>query len=125
MCRDAERAKDVLQEAFLRAWRFPKTPGEPDDFRPWLYRIMLNLIRDHYRRQRRAREVQSLGVTSYNAAEEAERRYEKSTLAQALQKLSRSDQEVIYLRFFDDASSKQLARILGAPEVAVRVRLHR
>src|SRR6476619_5549219 len=49
-----EEARDVCQEAFLRAYRaLPGFKGQAK-FSSWLYRIALNLCRDWIRRQRRA-----------------------------------------------------------------------
>src|SRR3954471_3692564 len=49
-----EEARDVCQEAFLRALRaLPGFKGQAE-FCSWLYRITLNLCRDWIRRQRRA-----------------------------------------------------------------------
>src|SRR5262247_4643823 len=49
-----EDARDVSQEAFLRAYRaLPGFKGQAK-FSSWLYRIALNLCRDWIRRQRRA-----------------------------------------------------------------------
>src|SRR5687767_7812674 len=48
-----EEARDVSQEAFLRAYRaLPGFKGEAK-FSSWLYRITLNLCRDWIRKQRR------------------------------------------------------------------------
>src|SRR5580765_695506 len=53
-----EEARDVVQEAFLRAFRgLPGFKGQAK-FSSWLYRITLNLCRDWIRRQRRAPVVQ-------------------------------------------------------------------
>jgi RNA polymerase sigma-70 factor (ECF subfamily) len=49
-----EEARDVCQEAFLRAFRaLPGFKGQAK-FSSWLYRITLNLCRDWMRRQKRA-----------------------------------------------------------------------
>src|SRR3954454_21587015 len=49
-----EDARDVCQEAFLRAFRaLPGFKGQAK-FSSWLYRITLNLCRDWMRRQKRA-----------------------------------------------------------------------
>src|SRR3954449_3632161 len=54
-----EEARDVCQEAFLRAFRaLPGFKGQAK-FSSWLYRITLNLCRDWIRRQRRAPVVQA------------------------------------------------------------------
>src|SRR4026209_1627484 len=49
-----DEARDVCEEAFLRAFRaLPGLKGQAK-FSSWLYRITLNLCRDWIRRQRRA-----------------------------------------------------------------------
>src|SRR6187397_3457708 len=49
-----EEARDLVQEAFLRAYRSLGGFRGDAKFSSWLYRITLNLCRDWIRRQRRA-----------------------------------------------------------------------
>src|SRR4029434_8295502 len=49
-----EDARDVTQEAFLRAYRGLRSFRGDAKFSSWLYRITLNLCRDWIRRERRA-----------------------------------------------------------------------
>src|ERR1044072_3900980 len=53
-----EDARDVVQEAFLRAYRGLRGFKGQAKFSSWLYRITLNLCRDWIRRERRAPLVQ-------------------------------------------------------------------
>src|ERR1051326_6826146 len=53
-----EDARDVVQEAFLRAFRGLKGFKGEAKFSSWLYRITLNLCRDWMRRERRAPLIQ-------------------------------------------------------------------
>src|SRR4029077_9754009 len=53
LVRDYSVAQDIVQEAFVRVWLSPRTPREMSGFRPWLYRTIVNLARDHQRRQSR------------------------------------------------------------------------
>src|SRR5215470_19040900 len=53
-----EDARDVVQEAFLRAFRGLRGFRGDAKFSSWLYRITLNLCRDWSRRERRAPIVQ-------------------------------------------------------------------
>jgi RNA polymerase sigma-70 factor (ECF subfamily) len=50
-----ELAPDVLQEALIRAWRELPTLRDPDRFRIWVRRIVVNLSRDALRARRRSR----------------------------------------------------------------------
>ena len=40
--RDAERAQDAVQQAFLLAWRELPRLRDPDRFGPWLHRLLVN-----------------------------------------------------------------------------------
>jgi RNA polymerase sigma-70 factor (TIGR02960 family) len=50
-----DEAEDLVQETFLRAWRFRDrfTAGTGPGLRPWLYRIATNACMDHHRRRKR------------------------------------------------------------------------
>jgi RNA polymerase sigma-70 factor, ECF subfamily len=125
LTRDAELAGEIVQEAFVRAWQSSKSPHELPAFRRWLYRIIVNLVRDEQRRRRRLVTGAPIVAAVEDPVHAAESNFELSTLAAAFTRLTPRDQEVIYLRYLGDSSFKELAHILGKPEVAVRVSLHR
>lgn len=63
----ADEAGDIVQEAFRRVFvSLPKFRREKpgDSFRGWLYRIAMNLIRDHFRRQ--SHEPRGVGGLSHD-----------------------------------------------------------
>ena len=67
-----EDARDVVQEAFLRAYRGLRGFKGEAKFSSWLYRITLNLCRDWIRRERRAPVVQvPEGVDPVDLADDA------------------------------------------------------
>ncbi len=51
--RDREEAKDLSQEAFLRAFIHLKDFDQRASFYTWFYRILVNLCLDHHRRAKR------------------------------------------------------------------------
>jgi RNA polymerase sigma-70 factor (ECF subfamily) len=51
--RDAELARDAVQEAMVRAWRDLPGLRDPDRFDAWLHRLMMNSCLDAARRRRR------------------------------------------------------------------------
>jgi len=56
---------------------------------------------------------------------EAERRAIDESLANALRSLTLGERQAIYLRYFEDQSFAETARILRRPSVSVRVVVHR
>lgn len=50
-CRNHEDAKDVSQEAFIKAFKTIKNFRRESLFFTWFYRILMNLCRDHLRRK--------------------------------------------------------------------------
>jgi len=127
---DADAAQDVAQEAFVRAFqqldRFD--PARP--FRPWVLRITRNLARNH--RRSLGRYVAALQRAGWaaprsSASAEAEQlgAQETQALWDAVRRLSRQEQEVIYLRYMLELSVNETAEVLDVPAGTVKSRLSR
>lgn len=125
LVRDYAVAQEIVQEAFVRVWLSPRTPRALGAFRPWLYKTIVNLARDHQRRQGRWLRLRFGRAISADPLELAERRQTDAQLADAVRGLSRREQEAVYVRFFEDASYAEVARIIGARPGAARVLVHR
>src|SRR5947208_9042643 len=97
--KDQGVAEEIVQEAFLRALLSRRTPREMPEFRRWLYRIVLNLVREHHRRQTRWRRLRLRPEPVLDPEREAERRIGDAEMANALRYLSPREREAIYLRF--------------------------
>src|SRR6185295_7908670 len=95
-----EEARDICQEAFLRAFRgLPAFRGQAK-FSSWLYRITLNLCRDWIRRERRtplvqgADELESIELTGVQPAESIEDLVARRDLTRAVERaMSRLSEE--------------------------------
>ncbi|HEX4959729.1 MAG TPA: RNA polymerase sigma factor [Thermoanaerobaculia bacterium] len=121
---DREEARDLVQEAFLRAARQPA--AVPEGAQPeeaWLVRTLVNLCRDRFRR---------LGVRS-RAAEEIRRdereaasghpeeaAVARATVQAALARLSPRRRAVVVLHELEGVAVREVARLLGVTEVTVR-----
>ena len=134
-CGNDEDACDVVQRAFLNAYRKIGEFKGDAAFSTWLYRIAFNEAVS-YRRERR-RPAVSLEMSDDGARpalEPAERidpaaRLEseetQKKVQQALDLLSDEDRQVILLRDLQGHSYEEIAEILGIPQGTVRSRLHR
>jgi RNA polymerase sigma-70 factor, ECF subfamily len=129
-----DEAREVTQEAFLKAFRHLPSFKEEARFSSWLYQIALNLCRDRLRR-RRGREFVSLDAVAEAAP--AAFRAEPSALdlveaqdlsraiASAVETLSEEQREVVVLKEYQGLTFPEIAEVLGVPVSTVKTRLYR
>lgn len=121
-------AEDLTQQTFLKAlesigsyrWR-----GLP--FSSWLFRIAHNQTVDYYRKRSKEQNIpldETRALASDDPASLAEQRITLSQLAVACQQLTEAQREVIYLRFGNEMSVAETAKIMGKREGAVKVLQH-
>jgi RNA polymerase sigma-70 factor (ECF subfamily) len=125
LVRDDTVAQDIVQEAFVRVWLSPRTPREISAFRPWLYKTVVNLVRDHHRRRNRWARLRFGRAESADPMDVAERNQWDAALGNAIRALSRREQEAVYVRFFEDAPFDEVGRIIGVRAGTARVLVHR
>ena len=130
-----EDARDVCQEAFLRAFRaLPGFKGQAK-FSSWLYRITLNLCRDWIRRQRRAPVSQmpeDVDVAEIVAAdgpvesiEDLVARRELSAVVEvAMAGLPEEQRTAIILKEYHGMTFQEIAELQGCPLSTVKTRLY-
>jgi RNA polymerase sigma-70 factor (ECF subfamily) len=127
-----EDARDVVQEAYIRAWRgIGKFRGEAQ-FSTWMYRITANAATTHVKRRRRHRaeslddvaEPSDTRIESQPAAM-AESAASLDRLAAALDELPPKLRSVVVLKDVYDLPHESIADELGISVTAAKVRLHR
>jgi RNA polymerase sigma-70 factor (ECF subfamily) len=126
--RDEELAREITQHTFFRLHGARGDFHQGSRVRPWLLTIAMNLVREHWRRQKRRPHVDldldtRAAPTPEKSALELEQRSE--AVHAALAKLPSSQREVVELHYFEERPYKEVAEILGTSEGAVRVRAHR
>lgn len=126
---DADDAKDIAQDAFLRAWKHLGTFDSQRSLRPWLLSIAANLARN--RRRSAGRYFAALTRAfrerplSADVEEQSAQSFQAAELWKAVQKLNLLDQQIIYLRYFLELSVGETAQVLAVPEGTVKSRLSR
>jgi RNA polymerase sigma-70 factor (ECF subfamily) len=127
---DVHLCGDVVQEAFLKAWRRLDALSRGARFAPWLCGIVRNLCVDLKRRKRIAvcGLEEAHGQADVQAEEPAEQ-MSRSELARqisaALATLDDATRSCIVLRYYDNRSSKEIGELLGVSPAAVDMRLMR
>ena len=127
-----EDARDVVQEAYLRAYKGLKRFRGEATFSTWLYRITANCASSHLARRARYRH-EDLDDEAYLADERPENDPEvhaaaaidRDRVADALRGLPPRLRAVIVLRDIYDLPHEAIAKELGISEAAAKVRLHR
>ncbi len=127
-----EDASDVVQEAYLRAYRGLRRFRGEAQFTTWLYRITANCASTVLSRRSRTRtEVLSdeAAVPDLHPDHDPEGRAaseeDRALVAEALAHLPGRLRQVIVLRDIYDLSHGSIAAELGISEAAAKVRLHR
>ena len=127
-----EDARDVVQDAYLRAYKGLKRFRGDAAFTTWMYRITANCASSHLLRRRQDRH-ETLDEDSQLADERPEAdpehrmatRADREMLHDALQSLPPDMRAVVVLRDIYDLPHEAIAAELGISEGAAKVRLHR
>ncbi len=123
---DQHRAEDVVQEALLRCWRTQDLASDRP-LRPWLFRVVRNLVIDEYRlRTARPREVDGNGWLEdlLTSTDDVEQVLSQMVLGEAFQHLSTRHREALYETFFTGRSMREAGQVLGVPSGTVKSRVH-
>ncbi len=127
---DPNRAEDVLQDVYLRAWQKQPPGASRADLRRWLFRVTVNRCNLEHRRQgrwqRALRGLARLWTASQpggDAADAASREEDKELVRRGLNRLEPRLRSVLVLRYFAELDSKEIGKILELPDSTVRSRL--
>jgi RNA polymerase sigma-70 factor (ECF subfamily) len=128
LSRNADDARDLVQETFLRAARSPSSvPRDAPSDEAWLVRVLVNLCRDRWRQaQTRRRLDTSTAPSSAAAAIDPESAaVARSVVWRALAMLDPRRRAVIVMHELDGEPIDAIARLLGVTAVTVRWHLSR
>ena len=117
-------AHDVVQEAFVAAWRHLPKLRDRARFDAWLSQTILNRCRDALRRRRRSREVGLDGALELPSADSPGARDDMVALTTAFERLSVDHRHLLVTHHLHRVPVAQLAKELGIPEGTTKWRLH-
>ena len=121
LSRDADEARDLVQETFLRAARARQLPDGATGEEAWLVRVLVNLCRDRWRQmQVRRRLLPAIASTVMAPASQESALLAKSVVWRALESLPPRRRAVIVMHELEELSIAEVARLLGVAAVTVR-----
>ncbi len=123
---DREIAKDLAQETFLRAWKSIAEGADFYNMRAFLYRVARNLAVDFYRKKKEER-LDDMREGGFEPSADAPQKdfLEAEAVRKLLLSLEEKQRDAVTLRFLNELSVGEIARITGATETLVSVRIHR
>lgn len=135
LARNARDAEDLVQEAYLKAFRSFRRFRPGTNFKAWIYRILVNSSIDFYRRRSRQPLISELTEEAPAPAGAPERHrlldnmealdaFVGDDVRRALDELPPAHRIVVLLADIEGFKYREIASILGIPIGTVMSRLH-
>lgn len=132
---DRERAIEIVHDTFTKVWGYLRTGHDVESYKPFLYKVLNNLIIDEYRRRK---ELSLDAILSEDGVDEGsfpelyEGGIEELTFtldaekaSELLNELPLVYREVLTFRFVDGLGPKEISELIEESENVVSVRIHR
>jgi RNA polymerase sigma-70 factor (ECF subfamily) len=130
-----EKAIDLVHDTYTKVWSYLKNGYEVENFRPFLYKVLNNLIIDEYRRRKESSldallEEDGMHEGSFEELSESTAEALAATIDgkkafELLETLPDQYREVIILRFVDQLGPREIGVLIEESENVVSVRIHR
>jgi RNA polymerase sigma-70 factor (ECF subfamily) len=132
---DRERAIEIVHDTFTKVWSYVRAGHEIDTYKPFLYKVMNNLIIDEYRRRKEFSLDAILGEEGMDegsfpelhegSIEELTFALDAKQASELLGELPPAYREVLTLRYVDGLGPKEISVLIEESENVVSVRIHR
>lgn len=132
---DRERAIDLVHDTYTKVWSYVRNGHTVENFRPFLYKVLNNLIVDEYRKQRElsldaileqeGTDGRTVHELSESTVESLAATLDGKQAFEVLTTLPDVYREVIVLRFVDGLGPKEIGELIEESENVVSVRIHR
>lgn len=122
-------AEDLLQETFIRAFNKIESYDSTWKFTTWLFTIASRLACSHHRKRKQPLLIEAEQLPSPRAGDPArivaESEQKDNLWALAARSLSSNQYTALSLRYGEDMSVKEIARVMGKTRTHVKVLLFR
>ena len=122
-----DSAEDLVQETWMRVLDRARQYDGRSRFEPWLFSVARNLAIDHLRREGRdmVSEFEELPAAADSPFAMAARSEDAGRIASAMDGLPPAYREALLLRFQEELSLEEIAKVAGAPVSTVSSRIRR
>jgi len=125
---DRERAKELMQETFMKTWEYVSDGKDVDNVQAFLYRVATNLIYNEGRKKKEASldELQEAGYEPPDEDEAFSRDViDEERVVKTLKKIEEPYRSAVAMRYIEGLAPAEIASITGDSANVVSVRIHR
>lgn len=127
---DRTLSEDLVQDTFMKTWKYLARGGKIDVMKAFLYHILNNLVIDEYRKRKHATISLDLLLekgfeTSIGDHNRIFNVFDGNIAHQLIGSLTSAYQKVMKMRYIQDLSLKEISLITGQTKNTIAVRVHR
>ncbi len=126
--RNNEEARDLAQEAFVKAYKNRHSFRGESAFYTWVYRIAVNLALNYVNRnkERHAESIEDVSPANFSKTptDHIEQEELGDAIAEAIDQLPARQRTVFVLRHYEEKAHAEIAQILKITEGAVKANYH-
>lgn len=123
-----ERAKELSQEVFIKAWQYIADGKEVENMKAFLYQVANNIIIDEWRKKK-SLSLDQLQESGFDPGKDERQviigQVDGNTLLMYLEKMGPPCRDLIVMRFIDDLGPKEIAELRSEKQNAVSVAINR
>ena len=132
MIKNREEAEEVSQDTFIKIYNSLNKFKGDSKFSTWIYKIAYNTCLDRLKKNKK--EENSISIDEFsdhlvktldNALSALEEKERKQTIQNCLNLLSREENFLLTLYYFDDQNLDEIAKVMGINSNNVKVKLFR
>lgn len=125
MVKDQAEAEDIVQETFIKVFKYIKGFKGESSLYTWIYRISQNLIKDRFKSQIYTVPYEDNEVDFKTPEEIIINNIDREILKAELDNLNFIYKQVLVLFYFNDLSIKDISQILDEKEGTIKSKLSR
>ncbi len=124
--RNRQDAEDLAQDTFVKAYKNLHRYEHRTSFAAWLYTIARRTVYNHHRDSRRTEELNfDVACDAETPSASAERAEKNDSVWQQVRQLKSPYQEVVVLRYLEEMSIQEIAKVLNRTQTGVKILLFR
>lgn len=125
MIKDEKEAEDIVQETFIRVFKYIKGFKGDSSLYTWIYRISQNVLKDRMKSKVIEVAYEDYHMDPDNPEDLTINKIDRELLRKELDKLSFIYKQVLVLFYFEDRSIKEISEILEEKEGTIKSKLSR